>query len=163
MAPATRFRIAGVYNRSGSSWCSGRIRLDSKGRLISTRAYHYSPVRVPDSYLNDFLPVRRSGLERLGVSLREAARIIEPRMWRHFPAISKVMAGVDGSVWLKVQPVTAGMVWWWVLDENGDPVGRFRLTSDLRLYYADSRVVWGVEPDDLGVNYLVRYRIQRPE
>ena len=69
--------------------------------------------------------------------------------------------GADGTVWLKRQEEAADVVWWWVLDRAGEPVGSLQLPRTLRVRYVQRDRLWAVETDELGVYHLARYRIVR--
>jgi hypothetical protein len=71
--------------------------------------------------------------------------------------IVALVAGRDGTVWLAVNDPAAGEREWLVLAEDGEPVAEVRLSKDLRVLLADRTAVWGVERDDLEVEYIVRY------
>ena len=59
------------------------------------------------------------------------------------------------------EPEDTDSAWWWVLNERGDLVARLHLPQGIRIRHVDAETVWGVEKDELGVNYLVKYRIIR--
>lgn len=62
----------------------------------------------------------------------------------------------DGSVWLRLLYPVEDSAEWWVLDRSGDPVGRVRAPLDFRIVEAEDGFAWGVETDDLDVEYIVR-------
>ncbi len=145
---------------------SGFFRIRSvaaDGSVIFARNYPY----VPQPLGNDFLAMFAEGysetLQRSGTTPRAVERLLADRggISRYEAPVSQVRAGADGTIWLRSWPGASGSVVWSVFDRRGDPVGRLELPEDVRLYHFDGDVVWGVEYDDFGVNYLARYRIRR--
>ena len=51
---------------------------------------------------------------------------------------------------------------WWILDDEGEWTGRVEFPNGLRVLLIHGDEVWGVETDDLDVNYIVKYSIVRP-
>ena len=47
----------------------------------------------------------------------------------------------------------------WVLDAQGAPLARALFPADLRVAVIDGDTVWGIEMDELDVQYIVRYRL----
>ena len=83
----------------------------------------------------------------------------------HLPAVRGTMQGSDGTLWLRRwDPVETGageMYEWWLLDADGTPLARAQTPTGLSIRLIDGDAVWGVERDDLGVEYIVRYRLAR--
>ena len=48
---------------------------------------------------------------------------------------------------------------WWVLDPEGAPLARTLTPSGVTVRAISSDAVWGVERDELDVEYIVRYRL----
>ena len=136
-------------------------RMAGNGSLRFARSYQYTPLPLPEEYIDDFVNARRAGIERGGLTLREAGRIIREHMPRFQSPIAEVVLGADGTVWLKRQEEAADVVWWWVLDRAGEPVGSLQLPRTLRVRYVQRDRLWAVETDELGVYHLARYRIAR--
>jgi hypothetical protein len=158
----TAFAIAHQYEPSDGDSGVFRIRkLSGDGRLIFARNYTYSPWPLPKDYAEDFVEARRDDLLRVGVSPREAQRLIEQRLPRFELPIWEVRMAVDGSIWLKRESHEADPVRWWVLDKSGNLVGQLLLPADLRIRHIDRETVWGIEYDELGVNYIVRFRVKK--
>jgi hypothetical protein len=47
-----------------------------------------------------------------------------------------------------------------VVDSEGKVQGRLSLPSEVRPRWTDGRTLWVSEPDELGIPWLVRYRIE---
>jgi hypothetical protein len=75
--------------------------------------------------------------------------------------LNGMVVAADGSVWLRRSEVTRKGAEWWVLDPRGQPTGRVEAPAGLRVVLVRGNHLWGVETDDMGVNYIVRYRIDR--
>ena len=50
---------------------------------------------------------------------------------------------------------------WWVLDADGAPLARALTPVGLSMRVINGDTVWGVERDELGVEYIVRYRLAK--
>ena len=79
------------------------------------------------------------------------------------PCVAPCRRG-DGTFWLRrwdtVEAGTGEQVYeWWVLDAEGTPLARARTPIGLSIRLIDGDTVWGVETDELGVEYIVRYRL----
>jgi hypothetical protein len=156
--------IAIVHQQSPSDDETGVFRVRKVGSDASVtfaRNYAYSPRPLPRGYLDAFIDSRRPGLQRLGGSAREAERLIADHAPRFEPPVSDVRLGVEGSIWLRREAEGVDTVLWWVLDERGDLVAQLRLSRRLQIKYIDRDTVWGIEFDDLDVNYVVKYKIRR--
>lgn len=145
---------------------SGFFRIRSvaaDGSVIFARNYPYVPQPLGNDFLAKFAEGYRETLQRSGTTPRAVERLLTDRgaISGYEAPVSQVRAGADGTIWLRNWPGASGNVVWSVFDRRGDPVGRLELPEDVRLYHFDGDVVWGVEYDDFGVNYLARYRIRR--
>lgn len=136
-------------------------RLDSQGRVRYSRWFEYEPMRRPASYLRDIFAGRDEQLRRQGVSAAEMVASLDRVMTRNLIPVREIRVAVDGSTWLKREDEPGDMVWWNVLDPQGGPVANVRLPKRVEIRYIDGDAVWGFDRDDLGVWYLVRYRVDR--
>ena len=83
---------------------------------------------------------------------------------QYLPAVNAIMEAGDGTIWLRhFDPTTSEggeeVYEWWVLDAEGHPLARAVTPARVRLRTILSDVVWGVERDELDVEYIVRYRL----
>lgn len=81
----------------------------------------------------------------------------------HLPAASRLLLGEDGTIWLqRFDPVEveSGELTneWWVLDSVGAPMARARTPVDIEVRLVAGDMLWGIERDELDVEYIVRYR-----
>jgi hypothetical protein len=75
------------------------------------------------------------------------------------PPVTNMVLGKDGSIWLMQQPDREGRVPWLVLDSEGQAIRAVQLPSRTVLHVVDPPHVWGSTTDELGVPYVVRYRV----
>lgn len=80
-----------------------------------------------------------------------------------YPALTGVIPGADGSVWLRGRGVarTPGRTRWLVLSAGGEPAGRVTLAPGERLAGAAREHVWTVGRDEAGAPVLTLWRIER--
>jgi hypothetical protein len=141
-------------------------RIDLAGDTTFSLPYAYDPIPVPGERVDSAVDAMAKGLhgfvgERTGTTLSQWQGWVGEAMYRpaHYPPISQLLAGRDGTIWLGVNPPPASGPEWLVLDENGVPLARVGTPSGFRLLLADRAALWGVEQDELGVDYIVRYRL----
>ena len=82
----------------------------------------------------------------------------------HLPAVSHLVVGEDGTIWLqRFDPVVVEsgepMREWWVLDSGGSPLARALTPEGLEVKLVTGDTVWGIERDELDVEYIVRHRL----
>ncbi len=79
----------------------------------------------------------------------------------HQPFASATWLGNDGTLWIRLRgPESATQVEWLRVGADGELRGRLILGVQDRLLWSHGDEVWVSEPDDLGVPWLVRYRIE---
>lgn len=138
---------------------------DGDGLEVFDKELSYRPIPVPDAWIGRFLQrqmaqagqappenQQRELLEavRNGVSERE-----------FFPPVTRVVAGNDGSVWLRREEVSFDSVSWDVLTSTGTWEGRLWAATDLQLLAASRDTVWGVIKDEFDVPYVVGLKVVR--
>ena len=82
----------------------------------------------------------------------------------HLPAVSGMLVAEDGKTWLqRFDPVESetgeAFAEWWVLDAEGNPLARALTPRGLRVLHTGPDGLWGIERDELDVDYIVRYRL----
>jgi len=130
------------------------------GDTIFTAAVPYDPVPLTD--------------ERFDSGVRTAARgssseaQLRESMYRppYLPAVGHVIGAEDGTIWLRrfdpVELETGEEVFeWWVLDGEGAPLARARTPVGLDVRLITDDMVWGLERDELDVEYIVRHRLMK--
>lgn len=76
------------------------------------------------------------------------------------PPVTRVVLGVDRSVWLRRSDGSEGREWL-VLDGSGTPAFRVRLPASVSVEAASLDAIWATDVDALDIPYLVKYRIAR--
>ena len=84
----------------------------------------------------------------------------------YLPAVDHVVEAENGTIWLRrfdrVQLETGEqMIEWWVLDAEATPLARALTPVGLDVRLITSDMVWGIERDELDIEYIVRYRLTK--
>jgi hypothetical protein len=77
-----------------------------------------------------------------------------------YPPVTRLVAGTDGSTWVRREEIATDSVQWDVFDRLGVRIGRASTSTDLRIVAASLEEVWAVEQDDLDVPFLLRMRVE---
>lgn len=140
-------------------------RLSASGDTLFSRSFTYPPVRVPAGWASrwadetaSLISSRRSGTDRRALAAALARSAYVPAF---MPPITAVVAGDDGSVWLRREEQGSTVVWI-VLNGEGRLVAEVRAPAGLEVQQVQRSHLWGVMADDLDVPYVYRFRIQRP-
>jgi hypothetical protein len=95
-----------------------------------------------------------------GLSRAEAERILRDAYGAEYhPPVSRLLLGLDGTVWIRRERVDPAVDLWQVLDDDGSLAARVRLPAGATVLAADRAHVWARVQDELDVPYLVRYRL----
>jgi len=127
-------------------------------------------VRAPDVDLaltpaveTAYLAMLQERIEQMPEEARPAAErsLAAMKLPESLPAYSRIQAGADSTVWVgSFRAVPDSPQHALVFDVAGDFLGRVELPPSLRVIWIDDGFVWGRETDDLGVDYLVKYRLE---
>ena len=84
----------------------------------------------------------------------------------YLPAVDHLLEADDGTIWLRrfdrVQLETGEqMIEWWVLDSAATPLARALTPVGLDVRLITSDMVWGIERDELDIEYIVRCRLTK--
>ncbi len=102
----------------------------------------------------------RAREQRRELGMPVGGEIERPRH-RTYPIFTVIREGADGHMWVAQSAGHAGTRWWWwIFDRDGGPVGRF-VSRPIQLESLDTARVVGVERDELGVETVVVYRVER--
>ena len=130
------------------------------GDTIFTATVPYDPVPLTDERFDS--AVRAAA----GPSASEAQ--IREALYRppYLPAVSHLIGAEDGTIWLRrfdpVELETGEQVFeWWVLDGEGAPLAWARTPVGLDVRLITDDVVWGIERDELDIEYIVRHRVMK--
>jgi len=137
-------------------------RLRPDGDTLYRRSYAYRPrpftPALVDSLVARSIPyaVARTHLDTATVAKALKDALDLPPFQT---PVSMVVVGVDGSVWLRREDDGGPTFRWIVLDPRGEPVGRFELPRSVTIRWARMGVFYGSALDDMGIPWLVRYRV----
>lgn len=144
-------------------------RIAMTGDTVSSFAIPYAPVPLPEEVVDS--NVRETagsilefyqrlnidmGLARLEEDLRAATFVPS-----HYPGAANMVVSDDGTIWLQWPVATGGNHEWRVYSEQGEWLARVHIPTDLNVMLITADAVWGVETDDLDVNYIVRFGVVR--
>lgn len=109
----------------------------------------------------DFWSRNRPGVS-LGAYERDIAEVVYEPGWT--PPARSLVSAEDGSIWIErfegVADANRGLRRaWWIVGPDGTWRGSARTPDGLRVFVVTDEAVWGVETDELDVNYIVRYRL----
>lgn len=134
-------------------------RLSHSADTLHTRMFGYQPKPFPDSVLD---ATAAQAADR-GPSENFAVALTAIRRQMDFPQFQLPVQGyevtADGGVWLRRENLGGEYVRWTVLDADLDPVGEIAVPRGVRILRASTDGLWTAEPDEMGVPWLVHYRI----
>lgn len=148
-------------------------RLGLHGDTVYSRTLHYEPVPYAAAELDSiaaraargepggmvgYVPGRPPppNWERAARALRTSMDFPEHQLPVEYPWLAP-----DGAVWLRMNDRDPATARWAVLDPDGRPRGRLELPADVRIVWTRGDTFWAVDPDELDVPWLVRYRMGR--
>ena len=147
-------------------------RLALGGDTVWTTSIPYEPVALTvervDSVVSeladrsfDFRRRSHPGLTRAAYEADLREKVYAPR-W--MPPVRSVLSARDGAIWLeRSEPVALAdgrtRRAWWVVTSRGALEATVLTPDGLRVVAAGEDAVWGVETDELGVDYIVRYEV----
>jgi hypothetical protein len=133
---------------------------DTTGQL--TRILRLGEVPRPVTP-EDIVAVVDSMASRFTVAASQARRVYEqmeiPEQW---PTFQSLRVDELGWVWAEVyQPLRREASRWMIFDQSGVARGILELASDFELHDVGTDYVLGRWRDDLGIEYVRRYRLNR--
>ena len=141
--------------------------LAPSGDTIFAHKLRYTPLPLAEEGIEIALRNLKFGPQPLPkdeVAVRDAleAKVRrEEHLPEHYPAVSELFVGQDGTVWLRREESAEGTVDYTVLWGDGRPRGKVAIPADQRVVAALDDVMVAVAESELGVPTLVRYRVQR--
>jgi hypothetical protein len=156
---------------------------DRAGKLIRTLGRAHTPVRISQGHLDSYAEHVRSHLRERGLFNPEAEirSLVDERLHlprpTNLPALGLLLVAMDGAVWVERPDLAADpgrMEYLRVLGSGDTPfpasrwdrfgpsgqyIGTVELPADFRPFAVLEDAVIGVQRDDLGVEYVVRYRV----
>lgn len=133
-------------------------RYSADGTVAWTADVQYTPVST-DGFLDAWLAQRDSlyGLmpPDMGQAFRKALAV--PPC---FPPASEVVAGKDGTVWVRREALLKDSIRWDVFDPRGRRMATLLTSASTRILAASAAETWAVVTDSLDVPFLVRYAVR---
>lgn len=171
---------------SGSPGSFSLLELSITGDTVLHRTIPYDPIPITDEerewWFKEFAAVMAGdytqGRPRY-LQLDEAARNRKRReaaelLWLpdHYPPVRRVLAGMDGTIWLLREfRLFEQIDRWEVYDRGGELIGQLDVDagrhyttpwiSSHRILQASLDEVWATSTDDLEVPYIHRYQVDR--
>lgn len=134
------------------------------GDTLFTATVPYDPVPLSSERFDSAAAAIVEDWSGYGRPVDEAD--IRAAMYRpeYLPAVRGLMRAGDGTIWMRrFDPVESetgeSMIESWVLDAEGVPLARALFPARVRVAVIDGDTVWGIETDELGVQYIVRHAL----
>ncbi len=131
------------------------------GDTIRTAEISYTPIQLDPQVAEGMVETEVGALVPEVAHLASDVRETLTPPPAFYPPVTAVGVGHDGRVWLRREFLPdRDTRAWLVLDQGLNPIGATLLPGAVEFRAADDQALWGFVEGDLGVPYLVRYRIQ---
>jgi hypothetical protein len=121
------------------------IRFDPTGKRVWARQFNYTPRPITNAVKDSVVSAQ----------YRSAAKFPT-----HLPAVSRVVVGEDGTVWLRREELGVnGRSEWNVLSADGRPLGRFQMNKRFQVHVATARSVLASTEDENDAPIIVRFAV----
>lgn len=151
---------------SGKRIVVAESNLDSLWQYDGARWQSTALRNLPSAVRPSAIDDQRARL-RLGWAPRTAqdrafapALLAETKTARIAPRVDALVASDDGTSWVGLKPSSDGLREWIAYDLQGQPQARTRFVWTFEPRVVRGSTWWGVERDSIGVESLVRYRIE---
>lgn len=141
-----------------------KIGLD--GDTVFTVAVPYDPVPLAAARFDSAVAARAERWKDNSGPFSATEADVRDAMYRpsYLPAVRGIWQAGDGTIWLRrYDPVETedgeSMTESWILDAKGAPLARALTPAGLSIRVISGDTVWGIERDELDVQYMVRYRL----
>ena len=122
----------------------------------------YEPVEPDAEWFSSFVdqqarPIATAldrPLARIAEGFREALDL------EVLPPVMALVAGIDGTVWLKREPTGRDSTWWEVLGPGGALEAMIEIPDDVTIHSASREAVWGVRLGQYDEPIIVRYLVR---
>jgi hypothetical protein len=128
---------------------------DLDGDTVVARRYRFEPEPIPTGVGDSVMEAR---LQQLSPSLAAAARR-EARVPPIYPPLDGLVVGNDRSVWIALRERN-GHRPYYVVAPDGKPVGTVQLLQGSRVAAATLNTIWVMQPDEFGVQSVLRYAVE---
>ena len=148
---------------------------DSTGKIVARITHaQWVPKEITPADKAAMVELLRTKLQAIGgdASFADSPQVEAPS---HFPAITAVRAGPDGTIWVQqmgpvesIDPMAInapdradflGGATWHVLDSTGRFLGAIELPRRFRIFRVKDRTLYGAARDDNGVERVLRLRV----
>jgi len=149
---------------AGSGTASFGITMaNGSGDTIYARRYEYTPIPIDGAVIDSTVAERARILVGAFDEPRAAAGFVRGTMFLpvYYPPVSTISFSASGNLWVRREGIPGRSQSWTVLDQTGEPIAEARLPENLDAPVIRGDAIWGVQPDEFGVPYVVRYRIDR--
>lgn len=156
-----RIRVERPLAASAGAAAFTVTRTTAAGDTVWSHRYGYEPVAVSEQQRNDLYTYAAVDLRERGVDSLVAEAVIrdELELPAFLPPITRIRR-VGDEIWLRRED-HPGDWRWLVLDADGTPIGTFTHPRSVEPRILAPDIVWAVETDELGVPWVVRYRVRR--
>lgn len=142
------------------------IRLGLQGDTLVDREFVYRPRPIEKAELDRVyhdLAERLAGNPRVTSTMMQVEDDVRASLPAppYYPPVTKLIAGDDGTIWLRRQTTVANQQEWQVFSEEGEMLGRVHLPQELEVHGAERGRVWGVSRNELDVSFVEVYGVNR--
>ena len=141
-----------------------RVRVYSaEGNVETDISVPYKPVSAEGWLERHLREIERDMIERSGSANRQMIEALREALTDRpfYPPVTNVIAGADGSIWIRREELAADSVRWDVFRRNGESIGRVPTSAGLSIHCASLDEVWAVERNELDVPFVIRMRVTR--
>lgn len=141
------------------------LRIDLAGDTVLHHRVPYTPLPVLSETVDSLFratAAQSAGRDSSLIPTIEAAFRRRIRPPEYEVAVSHIIAGDDGSIWLRREPRRSpgGLHLWQVYSEEGKEIGSITVPRELDILHATASTIWGRFEDSLGVHYVKKYQIR---
>lgn len=140
-------------------------KLSFAGDTLFSRTYPFEPEPVREEEADSLIHAMAEMMSErgiLGATLAQAETWAREGFFRPAfrPGVTSLMVDEDGGIWVGRNEELPGQRRWEAYDADGRPVAAFTLPTDVDVMHIRRPHVWGTRTDDLGVPYVVRFRLE---
>ncbi len=138
------------------------FRIDLSGDTVHSRSIRYDPVPLTTDWRDSvaYSWAQKEADRRNLTADRLAGIYLEGMDWpAHHPAVSAVVVGGDGTIWMRREIPIGDSIRWDLVDSDFEPVGFTFLPMDFTVKRVSRSAAWGVERDEYDVPSVVRYDV----
>ncbi len=157
----SRVVIVGAAVEGRNAGTFGITTIGGAGDTIFSRRYPFTPEPIPRNVAQEAIEKTVQQLNSLKAFQGYAAQYrAQVRVPPAYPPLASLHVGRDGSICVGMRTSTVTRQYL-VFDLRGEPVGQFLLPAKARIGETDLNTLWAIEPDQDGIESLVRYRLTR--